>query len=138
MGTCIAAGQGMNPARQVAILGGLAKTTHAVTINEACASGMRAAMLVDQIIRVGDAGVGIAGGMENMSRPPYMLLKGREGYRLGNSEVIDALMYDGLTDAYSNKPMGTFADQCATKFGITRQQQDDFAVESHARAQGSR
>ena len=69
-----------------------------------------------------------------MSRPPYLLLKAREGYRLGNSEVMDALMYDGLTDAYSNKPMGVFADQCASKFGFTRQQQDDFAVESHARA----
>jgi acetyl-CoA C-acetyltransferase len=134
MGTCIAAGQGMNPARQAAIFGGLAPSTHALTINEACASGLRAVMLADQIVRIGDAGVVIAGGMENMSRPPYMLLKGREGYRLGNSEVIDALMYDGLTDAYSNKPMGSFADQCATKFGITRQQQDDFAVESHARA----
>ena len=74
-----------------------------------------------------------------MSRPPYLLLKGREGYRLGNSEVMDALMYDGLTDAYSNKAMGCFADQCASKFGFTRQQQDDFAVESHARGpQGRR
>jgi acetyl-CoA C-acetyltransferase len=134
MGTCIAAGQGMNPARQVAIHGGLANSAHAVTINEACASGMRAVLLADQIIRLGEAGVAMAGGMENMSRPPYLLLKAREGYRLGNSEVMDALMYDGLTDAYSNKPMGSFADQCAAKFGITRQQQDDFAVESHARA----
>ena len=91
-------------------------------------------MLADQMIRVGDAGVAIAGGMESMSRPPYLLLKAREGYRLGNSEVIDALMYDGLTDAYSNKPMGCFADQCASKFGFTRQQQDDFAVGSHTRA----
>ena len=95
MGTCIAAGQGMNPARQVAIFGGLAQSTHAVTINEACASGMRAVMLADQLIRVGDAGLVVAGGMENMSRPPYLLLKAREGYRLGNSEVMDALMYDG-------------------------------------------
>ena len=134
MGTCIAAGQGMSPARQVAIFGGLSNAAHAVTVNEACASGMRAVMLADQMIRVGDAGVAIAGGMENMTRPPYLLLKAREGYRMGNSEVMDALMYDGLTDAYSNKPMGVFADQCATKFGITRQQQDDFAVESHARA----
>ena len=134
MGTCIAAGQGMNPAGEVAVFGGLSNSAHAVTINEACALGMRAVMLADQLIRVGDAGVAIAGGMENMSRPPYLLLKGREGYRLGNSEVMDALMYDGLTDAYSNKPMGVFADQCASKFGFTRQQQDDFAVESHARA----
>jgi acetyl-CoA C-acetyltransferase len=124
----------MSPARQVAILGGLSNAAHSVTVNEACASGMRAVMLADQMIRVGDAGVAIAGGMENMTRAPYLLLKAREGYRMGNSEVYDALMYDGLTDAYSNKPMGVFADQCATKYGITRQQQDDFAVESHARA----
>lgn len=134
MGTCIAAGQGMNPARQAAILGGLAPRAHAVTINEACASGMRAVMLADQMIRLGDAAVAIAGGMENMSRPPYLLLKAREGYRMGNSEVMDALMYDGLTDAYANKPMGCFADACAAKFGFSRQQQDDFAVESHRRA----
>jgi acetyl-CoA C-acetyltransferase len=134
MGTCIAAGQGMNPARQVAIFGGLPPSVHALTVNEACASGMRAVMLGDSLIRLGEAGVVIAGGMENMSRPPYMLLKAREGYRMGHSEVYDALMYDGLTDAYSNKAMGCFADQCATKFGLTREQQDDFAVESHARA----
>jgi acetyl-CoA C-acetyltransferase len=134
MGTCIAAGQGMNPARQAGIFGGLSPAVHALTVNEACASGMRAVMLADQMIRVGDAAVAIAGGMESMSRPPYLLLKAREGYRLGNSEVMDALMYDGLTDAYSNKAMGCFADQCASKFGFTRQQQDDFAVESHARA----
>lgn len=134
MGTCIAAGQGMNPARQVAIFGGLAPSTHALTINEACASGMRAVMLADQMIRLGEAGVVIAGGMENMTRPPYLLLKAREGYRMGNSEVMDALMYDGLTDAYSNKPMGSFADQCATKYGFTRQEQDDFGVRSHSRA----
>jgi acetyl-CoA C-acetyltransferase len=124
----------MNPARQVAIFGGLAKTVHALTINEACASGMRAVMLADQMIRLGDASVVIAGGMENMSRPPYMLLKGREGYRMGNGEIVDAMMFDGLTDAYSNKPMGAFAEQCAAKFAFTRQQQDEFAIESHARA----
>ncbi len=134
MGNCIAAGQGMNPARQVAIFGGLPPTVGATTINKACASGMRAVMLADQMIRLGEAEVVIAGGMESMSRPPYLLLKAREGYRMGNSELMDALMYDGLTDAYGNKPMGTFADQCAEKFGFTRQQQDDFAVRSHARA----
>lgn len=134
MGTCIAAGQGMNPARQVTIFGGLTPKTHALTVNEACASGMRAVMLGDQMIRLGEADVVISGGMESMSRPPYLLLKAREGYRMGNSEVMDALMYDGLTDAYANRPMGCFADQCAAKYGFTRQQQDDFAVESHRRA----
>jgi acetyl-CoA C-acetyltransferase len=134
MGTCIAAGQGMNPARQVAIFGGLTPSVHGLTINEACASGMRAVMLADQMIRLGEAGVVIAGGMESMTRPPYLLLKAREGYRMGNSELPDALMYDGLTDAYSNKPMGCFADQCAARYQFTRQEQDDFAVQSHARA----
>ena len=119
----------------MAIFGGLANTTHAVTINEACASGMRAVMLADQMIRLGDAGVAIAGGMENMSRPPYLLLKAREGYRMGNSEVMDALMYDGLTDALQQQADGRRSPISApTKFGFTRQQQDDFAVESHARA----
>ncbi len=134
MGNCIAAGLGMNPARQVAIFGGLAPSTGATTLNEACASGMKAVMLADQAIRLGEAGLVIAGGMENMSRPPYMLLKAREGYRMGNSEVMDALMYDGLTDAFRNKHMGVFADRCAVKYGFTRQQQDDFAVRSHSRA----
>ncbi len=91
-------------------------------------------MLADQAIRLGDAQLVIAGGMENMSRPPYLLLKAREGYRMGNGELPDALIYDGLTDAFSNKHMGCFADQCAAKYGITKQQQDDFAVRSHTRA----
>jgi acetyl-CoA C-acetyltransferase len=134
MGNCIGAGLGMNPARQAAIFGGLPPSTGATTLNKACASGMKAVMLADQAIRAGEANLVIAGGMENMSRPPYLLLKAREGYRMGNSEVFDALIYDGLTDAFSNKHMGCFADQCATKFGFTKQQQDDFAVRSHTRA----
>ena len=134
MGNCIAAGLGMNPARQVAIFGGLAPSVGATTLNKACASGMKAVMLADQAIRLGDAELVIAGGMENMSRPPYLLLKAREGYRMGNSEVYDALIYDGLTDAFHNKHMGVFADRCAEKFGFTKQQQDDFAVRSHTRA----
>ncbi len=134
MGNCIAAGLGMNPARQVAIFGGLPPSAGATTLNRACASGMKAVLLADQAIRLGDAQLVIAGGMENMSRPPYLLLKAREGYRMGHGELPDALIYDGLTDAFSNKHMGCFADQCAVKFGLTRQQQDDFAVRSHTRA----
>jgi len=134
MGNCIAAGLGMNPARQVAIFGGLPPSVGATTLNKACASGMKAVMLADQAIRAGEAQLVIAGGMENMSRPPYLLLKAREGYRMGNSELPDALIYDGLTDAFTNKHMGSFADQCAAKFGFTKQQQDDFAVRSHTRA----
>jgi len=134
MGNCIAAGLGMNPARQVGIFGGLPQSVGATTLNRACASGMKAVLLADQAIRAGDAQLVIAGGMENMSRPPYLLLKAREGYRMGHGELFDALIYDGLTDAFSNKHMGVFADQCAAKFGLTKQQQDDFAVRSHTRA----
>ena len=117
MGTCIAAGQGMNPARQSAILGGLPNSVHSATINEACASGLRAVMLADQILRANDAELIIAGGMESMSRAPYLLPKAREGYRLGNGEIIDSMMFDGLTDAYADQPMGCFADACAREFG---------------------
>jgi len=134
MGNCIAAGLGMNPARQVAIFGGLPQSVGATTLNRACASGMKAVLLADQAIRLGDSQLVIAGGMENMSRPPYLLLKAREGYRMGHGELLDALIYDGLTDAFSNKHMGCFADQCAAKYGFTKQQQDDFAVRSHTRA----
>jgi len=134
MGNCIAAGLGMNPARQVAILGGLPPSAGATTLNRACASGMKAVLLADQAIRLGDADLIIAGGIENMTRAPYMLLKAREGYRMGHGELLDALIYDGLTDAFSNKHMGVFADRCAEKFGFSKQQQDDFAVRSHTRA----
>ncbi len=106
MGNCIAAGLGMNPARQVAIHAGLAPRTHAVTVNEACASGMKAVMLADQAIRLGGSEVVIAGGMESMSRSPYMLLNAREGHRLGHGALLDALIHDGLTDAFTNRPHG--------------------------------
>jgi acetyl-CoA C-acetyltransferase len=134
MGNCIAAGLGMNPARQAAIFGGLPPCAGATTINRACASGMKAVLMANQAIRQGDAELVIAGGMESMTRAPYLLLKGREGYRMGHGELLDALIYDGLTDAYSNKHMGVFADRCAEKFGFTKTQQDDFAVRSHTRA----
>ncbi|APW60566.1 Acetyl-CoA acetyltransferase [Paludisphaera borealis] len=134
MGSCIAAGQGMNPARQAAILSGLPTSVHAATINEACASGMRAVMLADQILRAGDARLIIAGGMESMSRAPYLLPKAREGFRLGNGEIVDSMMFDGLTDAYANKPMGHFADACARECGLDRERQDAYAVLSHTRA----
>jgi acetyl-CoA C-acetyltransferase len=95
---------------------------------------MRAVMVGAQAIRAGDSELVIAGGMENMTRPPYLLLKGREGYRMGHDQVYDALIYDGLTDAFTNKHMGVFADRTAEKYGLTKQQQDDYAVRSHARA----
>jgi len=134
MGNCIAAGLGMNPARQVAINGGLPPSVGATTLNRACASGMRAVMLAAQAIRAGDADLVIAGGMENMTRPPYLLLRAREGYRMGHDQLYDALIYDGLMDAFHNKHMGVFADRCAEKYNFTKQQQDDYAVRSHTRA----
>jgi acetyl-CoA C-acetyltransferase len=134
MGNCIAASLGMNPARQVGIGAGLPPTVGATTLNRACASGMKAVQLAAQAVRAGDAELVIAGGMESMTRAPYLLTKAREGYRMGNGELFDALIYDGLTDAYSGKHMGVFADRCAEKYAITKQAQDDFAVLSHTRA----
>jgi acetyl-CoA C-acetyltransferase len=134
MGNCIAAGLGMNPTRQAAIFGGLPPSAGATTINRACASGMKAVLMAAQAVRLGDAELVIAGGMENMTRAPYLLLRGRDGYRMGHGELLDALIYDGLTDAYSSKHMGVFADRCAERLGFTKQQQDDFAVRSHTRA----
>lgn len=134
MGHCIAAGVGMNPARQVAILGGLPPSVGATTLNKACASGLSAVLLGDRAIRAGDAGIVLAGGIESMSRPPYLLARAREGYRMGNGELIDALLHDGLMDAYCGKHMGTFADTCAGQFHFSKQAQDDYAVRSHTRA----
>ena len=134
MGNCIAAGLGMNPARQVGIFAGLPDSVGATTINKACASGMLAVLLADRAIRAGDSSLVVAGGMESMSRPPYLLLKAREGFRMGHCEVLDSMILDGLTDPFTNKHMGSFADQCAVKFGFTRQVQDDFAVRSHTHA----
>jgi acetyl-CoA C-acetyltransferase len=124
----------MNPARQAALLGGLPNGVHAATINEACASGLRAVMLADQILRAGDAGLIIAGGMESMSRAPYLLPKAREGYRLGDGEILDSMMFDGLRDAYGGQAMGCFADACAREVGLDRARQDEYAVLSHTRA----
>src|SRR5512142_2053741 len=106
MGNCIAAGLGMNPARQVAINGGLPPSVGATTLNRACASGMKTVMLAAQAIRLGDAELVIAGGMESMTRPPYLLLKARDGYRMAHAQDYDAPIYDGLTDAFHNKHMG--------------------------------
>ncbi|MGE3821893.1 MAG: acetyl-CoA C-acyltransferase [Isosphaeraceae bacterium] len=137
MGNCIAAGLGMNPARQSAILGGLPVSVGATTLNKACASGLKAVMMADQAIRSGEASVVIAGGMENMTRSPYLLLKAREGYRMGHGELFDALIHDGLTDAYACLHMGVFADRCAVEFRFSRSRQDDFAVQSHTRARSA-
>lgn len=134
MGNVVGAGIGQNPARQAAIFAGLPPHVGATTVNKVCGSGLKAVMLADQAIRLGDAGVVIAGGMESMSRAPYLLSKAREGYRMGHGALLDSLIVDGLWDVYGDKHMGTYGDRCAHEFHFTRQEQDDFAVRSHKRA----
>jgi acetyl-CoA C-acetyltransferase len=134
MGNVVSAGIGQNPARQAAIFAGLPTSVGATTVNKVCGSGLKAVMLADQAIRLGDADVVIAGGMESMSRAPYLLAKAREGYRMGHGALLDSLIVDGLWDGYGDKHMGTHGDRCAREFQFTRQEQDDFAVRSYQRA----
>ncbi|KXB97630.1 MAG: acetyl-CoA acetyltransferase [Chlorobi bacterium NICIL-2] len=134
MGNVLTAGVGQAPARQAALKAGLPTTTPCMTINKVCGSGLKAVMLADQAIRCGDAEVVVAGGQESMSNAPYLLPKGRTGYRYGHGDVLDSMLLDGLTDAYDPQPMGVFADRCASSCGISRQQQDEYAIESYRRA----
>jgi acetyl-CoA C-acetyltransferase len=134
MGNVVAAGIGQNPARQAAIFAGLPTHVGATTVNKVCGSGLKAVMLADQAVRLGEANLVIAGGMESMSRAPYLLAKAREGYRMGHGALLDSLIVDGLWDVYGEKHMGTYGDRCAREFQFTRQEQDDFAVRSYRRA----
>src|SRR5436190_17175348 len=134
-GNVISAGLGQNVARQVAIGAGLSPSIGATTVNKVCGSGLKAVMLAAQAIRCGDASLVLAGGTENMSRAPYLLEKARGGYRMGNGELVDSMIKDGLWDVYNDVHMGTCGDRCAEKYSFTRQQQDDFAVTSFKRAQ---
>ena len=136
-GNVVGAGLGQNVARQAAIGAGVPPTIGATTVNKVCGSGLKAVMLAAQAIKSGDAGVVLAGGTENMSRAPYLLEKARTGYRMGNGELIDAMIRDGLWDIYNNVHMGACGDACARRVGATRQQQDDFAVASFKRAQSA-
>jgi acetyl-CoA C-acetyltransferase len=133
-GNVVSAGLGQNVARQVALGAGLSPSVGATTVNKVCGSGLKAVMAAAQAIQCGDASVILAGGTENMSRAPYLLAKGRSGYRMGNGELIDAMIKDGLWDVYNNVHMGTCGDRCAEKYAFTRRQQDDFAVASFERA----
>jgi acetyl-CoA C-acetyltransferase len=133
-GNVIGAGLGQNVARQVTIGAGLKPTVGATTINKVCGSGLKAVMLAAQAIQCGDASVILAGGTENMSRAPYLLEKARAGYRMGNGELIDSMIRDGLWDVYHNVHMGMCGDRCAEKYSLTRSQQDDFAAASFKRA----
>jgi acetyl-CoA C-acetyltransferase len=134
MGNVVAAGLGQNPARQAGIRAGLAPAVGATTVNKVCGSGLKAVMLASQAIRLGEAQVVVAGGMENMGRAPYLLTKARQGYRMGHGELYDAMILDGLWDVYGDKHMGTYGDRCAEKCGLTREDQDTFAVRSFTRA----
>jgi acetyl-CoA C-acetyltransferase len=133
-GNVIGAGLGQNVARQCAIASGLPPTIGGTTVNKVCGSGLKAVMFAAQAIQCGDAGVVVAGGTENMTRAPYLLDKARNGYRMGNGEIIDAMIRDGLWDVYNNMHMGQCGDRAAAKCQITRQQQDDFAIGSFQRA----
>jgi acetyl-CoA C-acetyltransferase len=133
-GNVVSAGLGQNVARQVTLAAGLSPGVGATSINKVCGSGLKAVMLAAEAIKCGDASVVVAGGTENMSRAPYLLEKAREGYRMGNGEIVDAMIKDGLWDVYKNVHMGLCGDRCAEKFGFTREQQDEFAVASFKRA----
>ncbi len=135
MGCVLPAGQGQAPARQAAIKAGLSKNCEATTINKMCGSGMQAAIMVHDAIKAGSIDVAVAGGMESMTNAPYLLPKARSGMRMGNAEVVDSMMYDGLTDAYEGGAMGVFADMIASEYQFTREQQDAYAIESVRRAQ---
>jgi acetyl-CoA C-acetyltransferase len=134
MGNVIQAGVGQAPARQAAIHAGIPDSVPAMTVNKVCGSGLKAVMLAAQAIRAGDADIIVAGGMESMSNAPYFLPKARTGYRLGNGELLDGVIHDGLWDSFNNFHMGSAAELIARKFKVTREDQDRFSLESHQKA----
>ncbi|MDQ6645591.1 MAG: acetyl-CoA C-acetyltransferase, partial [Chloroflexota bacterium] len=134
MGNVVSAGVGQAPARQAALHSGLPVDIPAFTVNKVCGSGLKAVMLAAQSIRAGDEQAFVAGGMESMSNAPYLLAKARTGYRMGNGEIIDAVVHDGLWCAFENIHMGKEAEIIAEKFGVTREEQDRFSLQSHQRA----
>ncbi len=137
-GNCLMAGQGQAPARQAGFKGGLPQSAGAVTLSKMCGSGMKAAMFAHDLLLAGTHDVIVAGGMESMTNAPYLLQKGRGGYRLGHDRIFDHMMLDGLEDAYEpGRSMGTFGEDCAAKYQFTREQQDAFAVASVQRAKAA-
>ena len=134
MGNVLPAGLGQNPARQAAIFAGLSPSTGAMTINKVCGSGLKAVALAAQAVQTANASIVVAGGMESMTNAPYLLPQARKGYRLGNGKVIDSMVNDGLWDIYNDYHMGVTGENVAEKYGITREEQDEFAVNSHRKA----
>ena len=134
MGNVVSAGLGQNPARQAAIFGGLAPEVGAMTINKVCGSGLKAVALAAQAIETGNSSIVVAGGMESMTNTPYLLQNARKGFRLGNQQLVDSMVHDGLWDIYNDYHMGITGENVAEKYGITREEQDEFAVNSHRKA----
>jgi acetyl-CoA C-acetyltransferase len=134
MGNVVSAGLGQNPARQAAIFGGLSPATGAMTINKVCGSGLKSVALAAQAVQTGNSSIVVAGGMESMTNAPYLLPQARKGYRLGNAQIIDSMVHDGLWDVYNDYHMGITGENVAEKYGITREEQDEFAVNSHRKA----
>ena len=135
LGCVLQAGLGQNPARQVAIAAGIPKEVPATSINMLCGSGLKAVAIAAQMIRAGDVDVVVAGGMENMTRAPYLIPTARFGARMGSAELIDSMVHDGLIDAFGGIHMGITAENIADQYGITREAQDEFATESQLRAE---
>ena len=134
MGNVVSAGLGQNPARQAAIYAGIPVEVPAYTVNKVCGSGLKSVVLAAQAIKAGDAGIVVAGGMENMSMAPYILRNARTGYRLGDGKIVDAMVYDGLWDKYNDFHMGMTGEIIADKFGVEREDIDRWALRSHQRA----
>ena len=134
MGNVVSAGLGQNPARQAAIFGGLSSATGAMTINKVCGSGLKAVALAAQAVQTANSSIVVAGGMESMTNAPYLLPQARQGYRLGNAQLVDSMVHDGLWDIYNNYHMGITGENVAEKYRITREEQDQFALNSHRKA----
>jgi acetyl-CoA C-acetyltransferase len=134
MGCVIQAGLGQNPARQAALRGGLLPAVSAVTVNKVCGSGLKAVMMAAQGVQLGDTDIVVAGGMESMSNAPYLIPKAREGYRLGNGVLVDAMIHDGLWDVYNDYHMGCTGEVVSEKYSVSREQQDEYALNSHRKA----
>jgi acetyl-CoA C-acetyltransferase len=134
MGNVVSAGLGQNPARQAAIYGGLSPATGAMTINKVCGSGLKSVALAAQAIQTGNSSIVVAGGMESMTNAPYLLPQARKGYRLGNAQIVDSMVHDGLWDIYNDYHMGITGENVAEKYNISREEQDEFAVNSHRKA----
>jgi acetyl-CoA C-acetyltransferase len=134
MGCVIQAGLGQNPARQAALRGGLPPAVSAVTVNKVCGSGLKSVMMAAQGVQLGDTDIVVAGGMESMSNAPYLIPKAREGYRLGNGVLLDAMINDGLWDVYNDYHMGCTGEVVSEKFSVSRSEQDEYALNSHRKA----